>query len=253
MEVSFSNGTFCKHELAENIALVKSLGFNKLEFNMKSVEVEADTSIYVAKNVIESAGLICLTLHSATFNVKDKIEVHRAVYYGKISLEFARLLKVPIMVVHSNISRKLPAEERCKVLELVFKELLESAGNLEIKLALENLSYASSGYGKNLFELDEIFGIVDDWGSMGFTLDFCHAEATGQTEILLEKYHDRLYNVHLSNRTHKPFETRDSRLNYLFEKLKGYHYKGPLTLELSRKCTMDQILKTRAVVEETLM
>jgi sugar phosphate isomerase/epimerase len=253
LEVSFSNGTFSRRELAENIGLVKKLGFRKLEFNMKSVEVEADTSIYAARDLIELSGLTCLTLHSAVLHVGDKVEVHKAVYYGKISLEFARLLKVPIMVVHSNVSRKLSVVDRCMVLEHVFEKLTEFAEELNVKLALENLSFASSGYGKNVSELVEIFGLIDDDVSIGFTLDFCHAEATGQTASLLEKYHDRLCNVHLSNRAHRPFEARNDRLTYLIEALKGFGYMGPLTLELSGKCSMEQILRTRAVVEESLM
>ena len=107
MKLSLSNGIFYKQALEENIAEVKRLGFENLEFNMKSVEVEDDVSVYVAKKLVDEFGLKCLTLHAATLHVKDEVEVHRAVYYGKISLEFARRLSVPVMVVHSNVSRKL--------------------------------------------------------------------------------------------------------------------------------------------------
>jgi len=220
---------------------------------MKSVEVESDISVYIARDLLESYGLTCLSLHSAALHVKDLVEIHRAVYYGKISLEFARILKAPVVVVHSNVSRKLPETERRVVLERVFGELEKFARSSKTKLALENLSYASTGYGKNVSELEELFSIVDKEQSIGFTLDFCHAEATGQTNSLLEKYHNRLCNVHLSNRAHKPFDSQDPRLNYLIEKLREYNYGGPLTLELSRKYTNQQILRTRAVLEEQLM
>jgi len=121
-----------------------------------------------------------------------------------------------------------------------------------VKLALENLSYASSGYGKNVDELEEIFGIIDSAGTMGFTLDFCHAEATEQTLILLEKYYDRLCNIHMSNRAHRPFESETPSLTVLMKKLYEYGYAGPLTLELSRKCSTEQILKTKSVLEGSL-
>ena len=238
--------------MEENIAEVKRLGFENLEFNMKSVEVEDDVSIYRAKSLIDTYGLKCLTLHAATLHVKDEVEVHRAVYYGKISLEFARRLSAPVMTVHSNIARKLPESERGDVLKAIFKELLPFARRLGVKLALENLSYASSGYGKNVAEIEEIFGTIDDKREMGFTLDFCHAEATGQTSMLLEKYHERLCNVHLSNRAHKPFESTTPQLNALLETLRDYHYAGPLTLELSRKCATEQILTTKKTVENVL-
>ena len=252
LKLSLSNGIFCKRALEENISEVKRLGFGNLEFNMKSVEVEDDVSVYVARRLVDDFGLKCLTLHAATLHVKDEVEVHRAVYYGKISLEFARRLSAPVMVVHSNVSRKLVESQRRKVLEKIFVELTLYAKKLNVKLCLENLSYASSGYGKNVDELEEIFGIIDSSGTMGFTLDFCHAEATRQTFSLLEKYHDRLCNVHMSNRAHRPFESETPSLTALMKKLREYGYAGPLTLELSRKCSIEQILKTKSALERIL-
>jgi hypothetical protein len=67
------------------------------------------------------------------------------------------------------------------------------------------------------------------------------------------QYHGRLSNVHLSNRAHKPFESSNPRLDYLIEKLRKYNYDGPLTLELNRRCTRDQILRTKTILEELLM
>ncbi len=238
--------------MEENIAEVKRMGFENLEFNMKSVEVEDDVSIYRAKSLVDTCGLRCLTLHAATLHVKDEVEVHRAVYYGKISLEFARKLSAPVMTVHSNIARKLPESQRSNVLRAIFKELLQFSKSLKVKLALENLSYASTGYGKNVSELEEIFGIIDEQDEMGFTLDFSHAEATGQTDPLLEKYHNRLCNIHLGNRAHKPFDAPTPSLLALVQKLRKYDYVGPLTLELSRKCTLEEILRTKNVVEKVL-
>jgi sugar phosphate isomerase/epimerase len=251
LRLSLSNGIFAKYPLEENIASVSKLGFENLEFNMKSVEVEDDVAVYAAKRLVDAYGLKCLTLHAATLHVKDEVEVHRAVYYGKISLEFAQLLQAPVMVVHSNIARKLPEALRPKVLASVFSELTAYAKRLNVKLALENLSYASTGYGKNVAELEEILGIVDD-GTMGVTLDFCHAEATGQTMNLFEKYRNKLYNIHISNRAHKSFDVETPQLKTFLAKLQGYGYSGPLTMELSRKCTAEQVLKTKTVLEKTL-
>jgi sugar phosphate isomerase/epimerase len=231
---------------------VKRLGFENLEFNMKSVETSEDTSVYEAQQLVEASGLNCLTLHVGALHVKDAVEAHRAIYYGKISLDFAHKLHAPTMVVHSNIARKLPASQRREVLVYVFSELTAYAKKLNVKLALENLSYASSGYGKNVMELEEILDFIDPERKMGFTFDFCHGEATGQTESLLEKYYQRLCNVHLSNRAHKPFLTSTHRLQFLISKLREYRYGGPLSLELSRKCTLEDIVQTKRVVEEAL-
>ncbi|MCJ7763035.1 sugar phosphate isomerase/epimerase, partial [Candidatus Bathyarchaeota archaeon] len=123
--------------------------------------------------------------------------------------------------------------------------------SLSVKLALENLSYASSGFGKNVAELEEILGIVDD-GAMGVTLDFCHAEASGQTVSLLEKYGRRLLNVHLSNRAHKPFDVETPSLNAFLAKLHECGYRGPLTIELNSKCTIEEVLRTKMIIQRSL-
>ena len=251
LRLSLSNGIFSKCSIEKNLAAVKQLGFENLEFNMKSVVVEDDVSVYVVKRLVEAYGLKCLTLHAATLHVKNEVEVHRAVYYGKISLEFARLLQAPVMVIHSNVAREMPEEQRHIVLARVFSELSVYAKRLGVKLALENLSYALSGYGKNVAELEEILGIIDN-GAVGVTLDFCHAEATGQTLDLLEKYRSKLCNVHISNRAHKPFDAETPKLKTFLLKLQEYDYQGPLTIELSQKCTDEQVLKTKAILEKIL-
>jgi sugar phosphate isomerase/epimerase len=251
LRLSLSNGIFSKCSIEKNLAAVKQLGFENLEFNMKSVAVEDDVSVYFVKHLVDAYGLKCLTSHAATLHVKNEVEVHRAVYYGKISLEFARLLQAPVMVVHSNVARKMPEAQRHIALARVFSELSVYAKRLGVKLALENLSYASSGYGKKLVELEEILGIIDN-GAVGVTLDFCHAEATGQTLSLLEKYRSKLCNVHISNRAHKPFDAETSDLKTFLSKLQEYDYQGPLTIELNRKCTDEQILKTKAILEKIL-
>ena len=251
MRLSLSNGIFSKYPLEENIAAVRALGFENLEFNMKSVKVEEDISVYAAKRLVDAYGLKCLTSHAATLHIKDDVEVHRAVYYGKISLDFTRLLQAPVMVVHSNISRKLPEASRHRVLALVFDELSVYAKRLKVKLALENLSYASSGYGKNVAQIEEILGIIDD-GTMGITLDYCHAEATKQTYSLLKKYKNKLCNIHISNRAHRAFDAETPKLKAFLAKLQDYGYSGPLTMELNRKCTTEEILKTKLILERIL-
>src|SRR3990170_6672444 len=97
MKLSLSNGAFSDRTLDENLATVKRLGFENLEFNMKSVKTEDDSAAYTAKILIAAHGLKCLTLHAATLHVKDEIEINRAVYYGKVSAGFASILSAPVM------------------------------------------------------------------------------------------------------------------------------------------------------------
>jgi sugar phosphate isomerase/epimerase len=251
LKLSLSNGIFSKCTLGDNVASVRRLGFDNLEFNMKCVEEEDEESVYTAKKLIDYHGLNCLTVHAATVHVQNEDEIAKAIYYGKVSADFAYKLSSPVLVVHSNVSRRLPENLRNKFLARIFKELNRHAKSLNVKLALENLSYASTGFGKNVAEIEEILGIVDD-GTMGITLDFCHAEATGQTFKLLEKYGERLLNVHLSNRAHKPFNVETPNLNTFLMKLQKVDYQGPLTIELSSRCSIEEILKTKTIIQRIL-
>ena len=251
MKLSLSNGIFSNLCLEKNFAAVKELGFENIEFNMKTVRKENDTAVYAAKKLLDASGLKCLTLHSATLHVKDEVEVHRAVYYGKISLEFARRLSAPIMTVHSDISKKLPQPVRDRCLAEIFKEINTYAKSLNIKLALENLSYTSTGFGKNVEQLEEILKIIDD-GSMGITFDFCHALETKQTDNLLEKYGKCICNVHMANKSHQPFTEPKQELTSLLTKLHEYDYDGPITLELEHKTSIEQIARSKALFDKLL-
>lgn len=251
MRLSLSNGIFSKLSLDENIAAVKALGFDNIEFNLKTVITGNDTAIYEAQKIISFSGIKCLSLHSATLHTKDEVEVHRAIYYGKISLEFAHRLSAPIMTVHSNVSKKLSRIKRQKCLGAIFDELNKSAKNLGIKLALENLSYTSSGFAKNVDQIEEILSVIDSDG-MGITLDFCHALETKQVANLLEKYHERLCNIHMADKGHKPFTQEKPELTSFLAKLHEYGYDGPITLELNNKTSTEDILKTKVLFERLL-
>jgi sugar phosphate isomerase/epimerase len=252
MKLSLSNGIFSKLGIKENFAAVKQLGFENIEFNMKSVRKEHDTDVYREQKAFVTSGLNCLTLHSAIMHVKDPIEVHQAVYYGKISLECARALGAPLMVVHSDVSKKLPKSVRAQCMMEVFGEIKPFAKKLGVKLALENLSYTSTGFGKNVEQLEEVLDVIDPKREMGFTLDFCHALETKEYVNLLEKYHSRLCNIHMANKSHKPFIQETPELKWLIGKLKEYGYSGPVTLELHHSTTREEIAQTKALFDRLL-
>ena len=251
LRLSLSNGIFSKYPLDENMAAVRRMGFENLEFNMKCVKEEDEEAVYPAKKLLDAHGLNCLTLHAATLPVKDESEIAKAVYYGKVSLNFAHVLSAPVMVVHSNVSRKLAENLRREFLGKIFSELNPYAKRSGLKLALENLSHPSRSFGKNVAEIEEILSIVGD-GTMGVTIDFCHAETTGQTLSLLEKYKNRLSNVHISNRAHRPFDAETQMLKVFLTKLQEYEYSGPLTIELNSTCTTKQVLETKTILEKIL-
>jgi sugar phosphate isomerase/epimerase len=251
MKLSLSNGIFSRLSLEENFAAVQQLGFENIEFNMKSVKKENDTDVYREQKLLNQTHLNCLSLHSAALHVKDPVEVHRAVYYGKISLECAHALKAPIMTVHSNIDKHLPRQVREKCLEGIFGEIKPFAKKFGIKLALENLSYVSTGFGKNVEQLEEVLKVIDD-GDMGITFDVCHALETKELKNLVEKYGARICNVHMANKAHKPFTAENPDLTWFLTQLHDFGYTGPITLELDHKTSMTEIAQTKTFFEELL-
>jgi sugar phosphate isomerase/epimerase len=252
MILSLSNGIFSKLRLDGNFAAVKQLGFHNIEFNMKSIKKEHDTDVYREQNALVASGLNCLSLHSAVLHVKDPIEVHQAVYYGKISLECARALRTSLVTVHSNVSKKLPRDIREQCLREVFGEIKPFAKQLGIKLSLENLSYTSTGFGKNVEQLEEVLGVIDPKGEMGFTFDLCHALETKEVDNLLDAYCKRVCNVHMANKAHQPFTKETPELTAFLTRLHDYGYEGPITLELEHKISMEEIAKSKAFFEGLL-
>ena len=252
MKLSLSNGIFSKLRLDLNFAAVKQLGFENIEFNMKAIKKERDRDVYREQKALAASGLNCLTLHSAILHVKDPIEVHQAVYYGKISLECARALDVSLVTVHSDVSKKLPQNVRERCLTEIFNdEIKPFAKKLGIKLALENLSYTSTGFGKNVEQLEEVLSVIDD-GNMGITFDLCHALETKEVDNLLEKYGGRVCNVHMANKAHKPFTEPKAELLAFLTKLRCYGYDGPITLELVHDTHMEEIARSKALFDRLL-
>jgi sugar phosphate isomerase/epimerase len=252
LKLSLSNGIFSKLRINQNFGAVKQLGFSDIEFNMKSIKKEHDTDVYREQKALAASGLNCLTLHSAVLHVKDPIEVHQAVYYGKISLECARALEAPLMTVHSNVSKKLPRQVREQVLKAVFGEIKPFAKELGIKLSLENLSFNSTGFGKNVEQLEEVLGVIDPRGEMGITFDLCHALETRVVDELLEAYGRRVCNVHMANKFHRPFTEAAPELTHFLSALHDYGYSGPITLELHHSTSMEEIAKTKALFDQLL-
>jgi sugar phosphate isomerase/epimerase len=252
MKLSLSNGIFSHLKIKENFAAAEQLGFGNIEFNMKSIKKEHDTDVYREQKALAASHLNCLTLHSAILHVKDPIEVHQAVYYGKISLECARALQTSLMTVHSNVSKKLSKNVRQRCLKEIFGEINPFAEKLGIKLSLENLSYTSTGYGKNPKELEEVLGIIDPNQKMGITFDLCHALETRDVDSLLEAFGKRICNVHMADKAHRPFLEKTPELTHFLTALKSYHYEGPITLELHHRTSMEEIAKTKTLFDQLL-
>ena len=219
---------------------------------MKSVQTEHDTTAYQAKRLLADLDLRCLTLHAATFPVTDPIEIHRAVYYAKISADFANELEAETMVIHSGVHRNTPPAQRKTLLARIYGEVMLYTRKLGLILALENLASNSHAYGKDPTELNEVLDAIPHGDEVGITLDTSHAAAANNMQQLVEAYHGRLRNVHISNPKHRPITEQTLELNDFIARLKRYGYRGPLTIELSPKCACNEIQRTRLTLQKAL-
>ena len=135
--------------------------------------------------------------------------------------------------------------------EVFNEEIKPFAKNLGIKLALENLSYTSTGFGKNVEGLEEVLDVIDD-ASMGITFDLCHALETKETDNLLDKYGDRVCNVHMADKAHKPFTKAKPELTHFLTRLHDFGYDGPITFEIAHGTPLDEIAKSKALFDRLL-
>ncbi len=251
MKLSLSNWVFCNLSLEESMKWVKDLGFSNIEFNPKCIQFEAQELVRRAADLIELYNLKCLSTHCTNFYVEKIEQIKTAICYGEASIDIAAELSSPILVVHSYISRNLDSEFRYHILENIFSKLLDYAENRNIKLALENLSFYSQGFGKDADEINEILDVIG-FKQIWITLDYCHSENIGQTFSLLNKLRDRIENVHLSGYQHTALKEKSPALEAFFLELKSLNYKGPLTIELSPRYGVQEILQTKTAIEDTL-
>jgi sugar phosphate isomerase/epimerase len=251
MELSLSNWVFCKLPLEESVGRVAELGFRNIEFNPKCIEYEADECIQRVKGLIKLNRLTCTSVHSADTYVKKPEEVGKALRYGKASINLAKHLSSPILVVHSYMSRELDRRLRAELLPRVFGELEDYASSCRVRLAVENLSFYSKGYGRSLEEVNEILEAIGS-RDMGVTLDFGHSQRIHQTFMFLKEFKTKLRNIHVSSFMHGPINEATGELEAFLRELKHIGYRGPITIEMDPKYGNEEILKTKSTIEETL-
>lgn len=96
-----------------------------------------------------------------------------------------------------------------------------------------------------------MLSIIDD-GTIGITFDLCHALETKQTDNLLDKYGKRICNVHMANKSHKPFTEAKPELTSFLRRLHEYSYAGPITLELAHDTSMEEIGRCKVLFDGLL-
>ncbi len=113
------------------------------------------------------------------------------------------------------------------------------------------MSYTSTGFGKNIEGLEEVLGVIDD-GNMGITFDLCHALETKQVDNLLDKYGSRVCNVHMADKSHRPFTEPKPELLHFLNRLHNFGYEGPITLEIAHDTPLEEIGKSKDLFDKLL-
>lgn len=113
------------------------------------------------------------------------------------ALETARAFRSPHLVFHSGFTPQYPPKARAKWLDgfsYALERLLDRAGELEVRLALENT------YEADLTLFEEIFERFPS-PALGMCLDTGHATCFGKIEPVRwsQRFADRIFHVHCSD------------------------------------------------------
>jgi sugar phosphate isomerase/epimerase len=97
-----------------------------------------------------------------------------------------------------------------------------------------------------------VLDVIDPKREMGMTFDLCHALETKVLDGLLDKYAAKVCNVHMANKSHKPFMEKKPELIHFLSALHDCGYNGPITLELKHGTAIEDIAKTKAFFDSLL-
>ncbi len=248
LKISISTWAFSSYPLRYNFELPLKLGFKNIEFNPLCIEREANESIETVKGLIEYYGLKCLSMHSAGIYVTSKEEIDKAIHYGELSVKFASYLSSPILVVHSYVSNKLKKEKKKLFLSKIFQKILDVSDAYGVEVTLENLSRRSSGYGRNIQEIGDILGTIQN--DLSLTLDISHLNNWREAASYVENF--KIKNLHVSQRDHQPLDSASHELSALIRELYAREFRGPVTIELRPDVSLKDIKKTKKLLEEVV-
>ncbi|RLI32001.1 hypothetical protein DRO51_02745 [Candidatus Bathyarchaeota archaeon] len=250
MILSLSNWPFFHYPLHESIKKVKDFNLENMEFNMRCVEGKALESLDKVREIVKTYGINCLSVHSIVIHAESEKHVRDVIQGVKLSLDYASKLSSEILVIHSNISRSVEERLRKRILVEVFSYLKDYAESLNVKLALENSAPYSKGYGRTVDEVEEILNIIGE-DKIFLTLDYAHSQAVGQTKNFLEKFSQKIVNVHLSMFKHSVIEEENMlELKKFLLQLKKLGYQGPLTIEVNPRYGDEGVRKTVYCVKQ---
>lgn len=220
----------------ETIDAIKKAGFKNvfLQWYNKELEISQEKQLQYARE----QGLNVIFVHLGYRKInkiwQDGEEGDNLVNYYKNDLLVCKKNNIDLVVMHLVSSTVAPIYNELGIKR--FKEIINYARELDIKIAFENTKI--KGY------LEYIFDNIDS-DNIGICYDAGHCHAHFDDEFNYEMFKDKIFAVHLHDNDGLedlhllPF---DGTINwpYVIKKLKESNYIGPVTMEL---CYREEYLK----------
>ena len=194
--MGISTVAYKSFDVFEALRRIKAVGFDEVEICETHLDPRV-SSIEEVRRVKAELGEIGLRLHSlhapfADVDLADKDSFKRDVSLRLMmkSLDYCVELECPIMVLHANSSESLKylTREAMKrnTIDSV-KTLADYAGDLDVKIALENLlEYGANRFGSTVADLKLIIRNVGS-DSVGICFDTGHANTIRREGFSPEK------------------------------------------------------------------
>lgn len=220
----------------ETIDAIKNAGFKNvfIQWYNESWEPTQEEQL----KYIKECGLNIIFAHLGYQNINDiwldNEEGAKLVDRYKNDIKTCKDNNIPLVVMHLTRHSEAPMFNELGLSR--FKEIVEYAKEIDMKIAFENTKI--KGY------LEYIFDNID-LDNIGLCFDSGHYHAHFKDELDFDKYKNKIFAVHL----HDNDTTKDQHLmpfdgtldwDKVLKKLKNSNYEGPITMEL---CYRNEYLK----------
>ena len=210
----------------ETIEAIDKAGFKNVfvQWYDNDLQISQEEQVKICK----SKGLNILFAHLGYQNI-NSIWTNDGEYFVeryKKNVSDCKRLGIDMVVMHTCAKWEAPEPNIIGLNR--FKEIIEYAKSLDVKVALENTKL--KGYIEYIFD-------NADYDNLGICFDAGHFHCNQKDDWNIERYKNKVYCVHL----HDNDGNEDQHLlpfdgnvdwNNIFNKLKSVNYDGPITMEL---------------------
>ncbi|MFX1498404.1 MAG: sugar phosphate isomerase/epimerase family protein [Promethearchaeota archaeon] len=164
--------------------------------------------------------------------------------------KFCNAINAKIMTIHPGLANSSieTIQDYNKIqLKHTIEQLLNFTSNYDMIICLENMT-KRSGIMLDESNIEDIISFINR-DDLYLTYDTSHFyTANGNIELLWDKFHNKIKNVHLVDNFTKESDPHPTlgvgNINFqeIFNIIKGYNYEGPFIIELSSAKDLDESL-----------